>query len=94
MWLFAYLFCLFILYLYLTCILTNVQFAKNKYETSFSHKHCEANQSQVKGQCALNIFVQKILVKMFICSEKKDSSENLLNHTDSASHAKFCKITE
>ena len=26
---------------------------------------------------------------MFICSEKKDSSENLLNHTDPASRQKL-----
>ena len=34
---------LFILYLCLTCIIKNVQYAKNKCETSPSHKHCEAN---------------------------------------------------
>ena len=34
---------LFILYLHLTCITTNVQFAKNKHDTSSSHKNCEAN---------------------------------------------------
>ena len=34
---------LFILYLCLTCIIKNVQYAKNKCDTSPSHKHCEAN---------------------------------------------------
>ena len=48
-------------------------------------KHCEANKSQVTSQCALKKFVQRIRVEVFICSKKKDSSENSLNHTDAAS---------
>ena len=34
--------CLFI-YLYLTCIVTSLQFPKSGYETCSSYKHCEAN---------------------------------------------------
>ena len=42
-------------------------------------------QSQVKGQCALNKFVERILVELFIYSKKKDFSEHSRNHTDAAS---------
>ena len=66
----------------MTRIITNVQFAEDKCETSSSHKHCEANYSEVQGQCALNKFVQRILVEMFICSKKKDP---YFNHNDPAS---------